>query len=204
MAACAATSLAQSSGVVATGAKLQNLAGDFEFTEGPTVDSQGNVCFTDPFYRRVWWAHDSMPQDGQHVYKLSPDRQTVVRVATDLKQPNGIIGSPDGRTLFVADIGAGRTYRYDIRPDGSLANGLVFCESGSDGMTLDNEGNLYLTGKGVAVFDKRGRKVEQIDVPEPWSANVCIGGKDRKTLFITASTGLYAIALRVKGTNQGK
>jgi gluconolactonase len=85
-----------------------------------------------------------------------------------------------------------------------LANKTLFCELGSDGMTLDTEGNLYLTGKGVSVFDKTGRKIEQIDVPENWTANVCFGGKDRRTLFITASKGLYAVPVRVRGTNQAK
>ena len=68
---------------------------------------------------------------------------------------------------------------------------------GSDGLTLDSEGNVYLTGRGVAVFDKSGKKVEQIDVPgEGWTANVCFGGADGRTLFITASRGLYAIKTR--------
>jgi gluconolactonase len=71
-------------------------------------------------------------------------------------------------------------------------------------MTLDTEGNLYLTGKGVSVFDAEGRQVGQIDVPEPWTANVTFGGRDHRTLFITASTGLYAIALRTQGANQAK
>ena len=71
-------------------------------------------------------------------------------------------------------------------------------------MTLDTEGNLYLTGRGVSVFDKEGKKIEQIDVPEPWTANVCFGGKDHQTLFITASKGLYSIKLRVKGANAAK
>jgi gluconolactonase len=71
---------------------------------------------------------------------------------------------------------------------------------GSDGMTLDAEGNLYLTGKsGVTVFDKTGKQIETIDVPEPWTANVCFGGKDHKTLFITATTGLYAMPMAVVG-----
>jgi gluconolactonase len=164
----------------------------------------GTIYFTDPFYKRQWWSYDKTPQDGQHVYRLSADRKKLVRVTEDLKQPNGIIGTPDGKTLFVADIGAGKTYRYDLQPDGSLANKKLFCESGSDGMTIDREGNLYLTGRGVLVFDTTGQKIEQIDVPEPWTANVCIGGKDRKTLFITASKGFYSIALRVQGAAQGK
>jgi gluconolactonase len=75
---------------------------------------------------------------------------------------------------------------------------------GSDGMTIDEEGNLYLTGKGVTVFDKTGRRMEHIDVPEPWTANVSFGGKDHRTLFITASTSLYSIQMRVKGANPAK
>jgi gluconolactonase len=71
-------------------------------------------------------------------------------------------------------------------------------------MTLDAEGNLYLTGKGVTVFDRDGRRIDQIDVPEPWTANVTFGGRDRRTLFITASKGLYAIRLRVAGANASK
>jgi gluconolactonase len=125
-------------------------------------------------------------------------------VTTDLVKPNGIVGTPDGRTLFVSDIGAGKTYAFDVQPDGSLANRRLRCELGSDGMTLDADGNLYLTGKGVSVFDREGKKIEQIDVPEAWTANVSFGGRDHQTLFITASKGLYAIRLRVKGANAAK
>jgi len=164
----------------------------------------GAVYFTDPFYERDWWDYSVQPQDGEQVYFLSADRQTLRRVTTDLVKPNGIVGTPDGRTLFVADIRAGRTYAFDIQPDGSLTNRRLRCELGSDGMTLDAEGNLYLTGKGVSVFDAAGKKIGQIDVPEPWTANVSFGGKDHQTLFITASTGLYAIRLRVRGANAAK
>jgi len=118
-----------------------------------------------------------------------------------LKQPNGIIGTPDGQTLYVADIGAGKTYRYQIQPDGSVKEKKIFCELGSDGMTIDNEGNVYLTGKGVSVFDSSGEKLEQIDVPERWTANVCFGGKERHTLFITASKSFYGLQMRVKGVD---
>jgi gluconolactonase len=146
-----------------------------------------------------------MPQDGQHVYFLPADRRQHVRVADDLQKPNGIVGTPDGKSLYVTDIGAGKTYRYDIAPDGSLAGKTLAAEQGSDGMTLDNEGNLYLTGNGVVVFDGAGRQIEQIGVPgERWTGNVSFGGKDRHTLFITASTGLYGIRMRVKGANAAK
>lgn len=75
----------------------------------------------------------------------------------------------------------------------------MFCELGSDGMTIDNEGNVYLTGKGVTVFDKTGKQIDHIDVDEEWTANICFGGKDRHLLFITASKGIYGLTMRVKG-----
>jgi gluconolactonase len=168
------------------------------------VGPNNDLWFTDPFYKRPWWKHESPQQDGQHVYYLSPDRKRLVRVADDLEQPNGIIGTADGKTLYVADIRARKTYRYDIQPDGSLANKTLFCELGSDGMTIDEENNLYLTGRGVTVFNKEGQKIEHIAIDEPWTANVCFGGKDRQTLFITASKGLYSIRLRVKGMDPAK
>jgi len=169
------------------------------------VRADGAIYFTDPFYERSWWTHNTMPQDGQHVYFLSADRRQLVRVIDDLVKPNGIIGTPDGKTLYVADIRAGKTYRYDIGPDGSLAGKTLAVDQGSDGLTLDDEGNLYLTGEGVGVFDQAGRQIERILVPnERWTANVSFGGSRRRMLFITASTGLYAVAMRVAGANVSK
>ena len=101
----------------------------------------------------------------------------------------------------MADIGASRTYRYRIHHDGSVTDKTLFCELGSDGMTIDNQGNVYLTGKGVSVFDSTGKKIEQIDVPEPWTANICFGGKARRLLFITASKGIYGLRMQVKGVD---
>jgi gluconolactonase len=275
--------------VIAPGAKLEKLAGDFLFTEGPTCDTNGNVFFTDqpnnrilewsvdgklstflqpagrangmyfdwkgsliaccdehnelwsiapdktatvlakdfqgkylngpndvwvapngamyitdPFYKRSWWDHNTMALTNEEVFYLSPGRKNLTRVTDDLKQPNGITGTPDGKTLFVADIRAGQTWRYDILPDGSLTNKMLFCAKGSDGMTIDEEGDIYLCGRGVTVFDKTGKQIEHIDVQEPWTANVSFGGKDHKTLFITASKSLYSIQLRVKGANPAK
>lgn len=168
------------------------------------VAPNGDLYFTDPYYQRPWWKHKEPPQPGQHVYRLSADGQRLTRVADDLQQPNGITGSPDGKTLYVADIRAGRTYAYDIQPDGSLANKRLFCEAGSDGMTIDAAGNLYLTGRGVLVFDRTGKRLGTIEVPENWTANVAFGGPDRRTLFITADTGLYSVRTRFPGANPGK
>jgi gluconolactonase len=163
------------------------------------IRPDGGTYFTDPLYKRAYWKRGPMEQDGQHVYYISPGGGKPVRVIEDMKQPNGITGAPDGKILYVSDIGAGKTYSYSIRPDGTLADKKLFCEQGSDGMTVDSEGNVYLTGKGVTVFDRTGAKIENIPVEEPWTANVSFGGKDRQTLFITASKGLYAVRMRVKG-----
>ena len=275
--------------VTAPGAKLEKLAGDFAFTEGPTCDRTGNLFFvdqpnnrimewttggtlstflqpsghangmmfdadgnliacadehnelwsiapdkkvtvlirnfqgkylngpndvwiapsgamyiTDPFYRRTWWDHDQMALASQEVFYRSADGKNLLRVTEDLKKPNGITGTPDGKTLFVSDIGAGQTWRYDIRPDGSLTNKMLFCKMGSDGMTIDGNGDLYITGHGVTVFDTTGQEIEHLDVPEPWTANVSFGGKDHQTLFITASKSLYSIRMRVRGANPSK
>ncbi len=160
----------------------------------------GGIYFTDPFYKRTWWDHESMPQSMQAVYYLAPDHKTITRVIDDLKQPNGIVGTPDAKTLFIADIRGNKTWRYSIHKDGSLGNKTLFCEMGSDGMTIDREGNIYLTGNGVTVFDKNGSVLGNIPVPEKWTANVCFSGKDMKTLFITASNSIYCIRTLTKGT----
>jgi len=163
------------------------------------IDPVGAIWFTDPFYRRRYWKRGDKEQDGECVYRLAPDRRTVTRVAEGLVRPNGIVGTPDGRTLYVADIGDKKTYRWTIRPEGTLTNRKLFAPMGSDGMTIDVEGNVYLTGKGVTVFGRHGRKVDHIAVPKGWTANVCFGGVDRSTLFITAQDSLFAIRTRVRG-----
>ncbi|MGD2093771.1 MAG: SMP-30/gluconolactonase/LRE family protein [Phycisphaerales bacterium] len=162
-------------------------------------DPKGGIYFTDPFYKRPYWNRGPMEQDGQHVYYLSPDRKKLIRVTNDLVQPNGIIGTPDGKLLYVADIGDRKTYVYKISSDATLSNKKLFCSMGSDGMSIDNEGNVYLTGRGVTVFNPAGEKIEHIPIEERWTANVCFGGKDRHTLFITAQTSLYSLRMRVKG-----
>ncbi|MFN0069738.1 MAG: SMP-30/gluconolactonase/LRE family protein [Limisphaerales bacterium] len=164
------------------------------------IRPDGNLYFTDPLYKRPYWQRDpAMQQPGQFVYFFDRKSGKATPVATDLTQPNGLIGTPDGKLLYVADIGAKKTYSYSVQPDGTLADKKLFCELGSDGMTLDTEGNVYLTGRGVSVFDQAGKKVEQIDVPEGWTANVTFGGKERDLLFITASKSVYGLKMRVKG-----
>ena len=160
----------------------------------------GGIYFTDPLYRRDYWTRDpAMQQGGQYVYYIAPDRMTTIRVDTDLVQPNGIIGTPDGKKLYVADIGDRKTYVYDIQLDGTLANRQLFCEMGSDGMTIDEQGNIYLTGRAVTIFNPKGEQIEQIVIEGKRTSNICFGGKDMQTLFITAQDCLFCLRMNVKG-----
>jgi gluconolactonase len=102
--------------------------------------------------------------------------------------------------LYITDIKDKKTYSYSIKKDGQLSDKKLYCEMGSDGMTLDNKGNLYLTNAGgVFVFNKNGQQIKNIKIDESWTANVCFGGSDMKSLFITAKSGLYRIRMNVKG-----
>ena len=159
----------------------------------------GRMCFTDPYYQRRWWTRGPK-ESPEAVYVYSPSDRQLMRLIDDLIQPNGIIGTPDGKTLYVADIRAQKTYAYDIRDDGQLTNKRQFCPLGSDSMTIDSEGHIYLTSGRQHVFDRNGRELETIDVPEVPS-NVCFGGTNRHTLFITARTSLYAVRTRVHGVD---
>jgi gluconolactonase len=163
---------------------------------------KGGLYFTDPLYARPYWDGIRTPeiqQDGEHVYYLSADKTELFRVAEDLTKPNGIVGTPDGKYLYVADIGAKKTYKYEIREDGYLTNKTLFCEMGSDGMAIDDRGNVYLTGDGVTVFSKSGEKIAHIPVPKKWTANVVFATLDRKTLFITASDAVYTLKMKARG-----
>jgi gluconolactonase len=180
------------------------LASDFEGKKlnGPNdvwVDPRGGIYITDPFYKREYWDHTEKEIEQENVYYLAPGKSKLVMVAGDFVRPNGIVGTADGKRLYVSDINAGKTYSFTIKADGGLSDRKLFCGMGSDGMTIDNLGNIYITGKGVTVFDRDGKQIEHIDVPEDWTANVCFGGKDQKTLFITASKSVYTLAMNVNG-----
>lgn len=167
------------------------------------VRPDGGMYLTDPLYDRPYWSRDpKMQQSGEHVFFLSPDHKTVTPVATDYAKPNGIVGTPDGKLLYVADIGANKTYRYAIQKDGSLTDKHLFCELGSDGMTMDERGNVYLTGHGVTVFSQSGKQILHIDVKENWTGNITFAGKDRRLLFITASTSVYGLKMNVRGVEK--
>lgn len=181
--------------VLMTGLNGKKLNGPNDLWVAP----RGNIYLTDPYYQRKWWTRTSPEIAGEKVYLLAKGNQTPVPVIDSLQKPNGIVGTADGKILYVADIKGNKTYRYTINKDGSLSNGQLFVNMGSDGMTIDDQGNVYLTGKGVTVFNSNGIKIAHIDVPERWTANVAFGGKHRNQLFITASEAVYVLDMKVKG-----
>ena len=162
------------------------------------IDPKGGIYFTDPYYQRPYWERKKSELNGQYVYYLAKGKTVPVIVDSNLVKPNGIVGSADGKNLFVADIGDKKTYKYEISKNGELINRALFVEMGSDGMTLDHKGNLYLTGRGVTVFNSIGKQIEHIEIPG-WTANVCFSGKKRDVLFITSNTAVYTLQMIVKG-----
>lgn len=162
------------------------------------IDKKGGIYFTDPYYQRPYWQRKKPDMSDERLYYLPKGKEEAIVVDNNLVRPNGIIGSADGKNLFVADIDDSKTYKYDINRKGTLYNRRVFASIGSDGMTLDNKGNLYLTGQGVTVLNPDGKKILNIPLPG-WTANVCFGGANRDILFITSGKSVYTLQMNVKG-----
>ncbi|WP_295673227.1 SMP-30/gluconolactonase/LRE family protein [uncultured Mucilaginibacter sp.] len=184
--------------------KVKVLLTDYQghLMNGPNdiwIDNKGGIYMTDPYYQRPWWNRNKPDLDGEKVYYLPKGKTQPIIVDADQKKPNGIIGTPDGKYLFVADIADNKTYKYVINKNGTLSDRKLFVEQGSDGMTLDEKGNVYLTGKGVTIYDPEGKKIGHIEIPEPWTANLCFGGANKDVLFITASKAIYIVKMNVKG-----
>lgn len=184
--------------------KITVLVNDYKgrLMNGPNdvwVAPNGDMYITDPYYQRDYWTRKKPDLESQDVYYLPKGTHILIMVVNDMKQPNGIVGTPDGKYLYIADIAGNKTYKYTIQANGKLADKQFFCELGSDGMTLDEKGNVYLTGKGVTIFNPAGVKIAHIDIREPWTANLCFAGKNKDNLFITASKAVYIIHMNVKG-----
>lgn len=167
------------------------------------IDSSGGVYFTDPHFR----APEPLPQGVTAVYYVAADGR-VSRMISDLKAPNGVILSPDEKTLYVIPSGQAEMMAYDVQSPGKLGPGRVFCTlqqpegqsgRGGDGLTVDVKGNLYITsGLGLQVFDPSGKALGIIKFPES-PANCTFGGPDRKTLYATCRTSLYAVPMETAG-----
>lgn len=172
------------------------------------VRSDGTLWFTDP----PWGLTEPHEIPGHWVYKFDPNTKTVDVVYKYLAMPNGIVFSPDETRIYIADTGGNERHPdpefhklppsiqcYEVDEDGKLGKKLFHIASGSDGMAVDVKGNLYTTFAGkVNVYNADGKELERIDVPEG-PANVCFGGDDFRTLFITARTSLYSVRMKHAG-----
>jgi gluconolactonase len=155
------------------------------------VDARGGVYFSD-------FQLPAGENQRMQVYYIPPDGTELRRATDDLVAPNGLIGTPDGKTLYITDPGDGRTWSYSVNADGSLAAKKLFVAQGGDGMALDEHNNLYLAGGGVSVFAPSGQKLLEIAMPNRTS-NLKFAGKERRTLFITARDTVYTLDMRVRG-----
>lgn len=169
--------------------------------------SDGALYFTDPPYGFVKQDDDPKKElKFNGIYRLAGGKLQLL--STELSRPNGLGFSPDEKYLYVANSDPARKIwmRFEVKPDGTLANGKVFfdvtgrAEDGlPDGLKLDQKGNLYATGPGgVWIFSPEGKHLGTIQPPET-PANCAWGDADGRTLYLTARTGLYRIRLLIAG-----
>jgi gluconolactonase len=173
----------------------------------------GALYFTDPPYGLFNPATPNADLDKNSrraiafngVYRYKDGKVTAV--ITDLKRPNGLAFSPDGKTLYVANSeNPSAYYRYDVKPDGSVGPRQLFAdlskESGDgvpDGLKVDSQGNVWASGQGgFRIYSPKGEALGQITFPEV-AANLAWGGADGKTAYFTASTSIYRIAMKIPG-----
>lgn len=128
---------------------------------------------------------------------ISPGGKAVTRVA-DLESPNGMVGTSDGKTIYALE--ENKIVSFKINPDGTLTDKKTFCNQGTDGMAVDEKGNVYLTGDGALnVYNSKGEKIEDIPTPEQRCTIMKFAGKDRKTLFLCGTEAVYTLEMAVKG-----
>jgi len=171
------------------------------------VSRAGTIYFTDPTYGRMEYYGIPRAQqlDFQGVYRMSPDGSDLTCLVDDFVQPNGLCFSADEKRLFVNDTERAHIRVFDVSPSGDLSGGAVWAETrgegegGPDGMKLDSGGNIYCCGPGgVHVFDPAGVALGVVRTPE-MVANFVFGDDDRRTLFVTASSSLYRLRVKVPG-----
>ncbi|RZM25759.1 MAG: SMP-30/gluconolactonase/LRE family protein [Pedobacter sp.] len=178
---------------------------DFQPLNGPNdlwINKKGDIYFTDPYYPPADGSNPVIRSDTSKQRVLLLRKGQAKRVAIvdgTLIKPNGIVGTPDGQFLYVADINANKTYRYSIKSDGTLRDRVMFYNKGSDGITLDERGNLYLTGGEVIVVNPKGIKIASIQTPSKKITNLCFGGENGNLLLITAIKEVYVLPMNVKG-----
>lgn len=162
------------------------------------VHRDGSIWFTDPHYGLK--SKEEREQTANRVYRIDPKTLAVTAVSEEFDMPNGLAFSPDFTRLYIADSGKPqRVGVFEVKPDGTLGPAIRWLEGGSDGVRVDEAGNLYTTAHdGVRVYSPEGKKIATFIIPEG-PANCGFGGEDFKTLFITARTSLYSVRLQIPG-----
>lgn len=168
------------------------------------VSRDGTIIFTDPASGRSpgFGVPREQELDFQGVFALKPGNTELELLISDFEMPNGLCLSPDETLLYVNDTRKQHIRVFDYKKTGSVSSGRIFAEftqdlpGKADGMKIDSFGRIYCTGPGgILVFTQAGNLIGRILVPEQ-TANFAWGGKNRKTLFITASTTLYSLETR--------
>ena len=165
------------------------------------VKSDGTYWFTDPPYGLA--NGEAKEQAGNYVFRHDPASNTTTVVVSDFDMPNGLCFSPDETKLYIADSSKPHHIRvFDVARNGTVSNGRVFAvtEKGvPDGIRCDTEGRIWSSsGNGADIFAPDGSLIAKINLSEA-GANLCFGGRDGTTLFITAREGLYAVETKAKG-----
>jgi gluconolactonase len=162
------------------------------------VRSDGTIYFTDPYY-----GDGTTDLDFHGVFRIAPDGSLNAEYRGAItEQPNGIALSPDESLLYVAESAADLVWVFDVADDGSLSEAETFVTTGvgPDGMTVDNDGNLFVaTDEGIEVFAPDAARWGVIPVPTGAKSNCAFGGDDGRTLYITAPPALYRVTLAHPG-----
>jgi len=156
------------------------------------VRSDGNLYFTDPSYM----LGNRTSELPMQTYRRDPSG--ALSVIDTAGNPNGITLAPDETHLYLSHLGGPNDVLvFDVDASGAVTNPQPFANVGSDGMAIDCAGNLYVTQGGVRVYDPSGNLLGTLAAPG--AANVAFGGPERKTLYITATTTLFAVELDIPG-----
>ena len=171
--------------------------GKFNSPNDLAEHKDGSIWFTDPSYGLK---NNPGDYNGKWVFRLDVATGKTSVIYKDFDMPNGIAFSPDFGTVYIADTGnVGVMRAFAVKGESIEQKPLFEIPIRCDGMCIDTDGNIYTTSKGgIHVFDKTGKKLGVIATPED-PANVCFGGEDFDTLFITARNSLYSVKTLKKG-----
>lgn len=150
------------------------------------IAPNGNIYFTDPIFK------GTPTQSGENVYCIRKDNNQTLMVANDLVKPNGIIGNSNGTSLYVADYGASKIFKYTISSDGSLTNKQLFAALKADGLSIDSKENIYAASDRLMIYNMQGIPINSIEISGTLT-NVFVSEEGLKTAYITTHNIIYKL-----------